>query len=67
MAKLVLEVVEGPDAGRNIPVEGLTAIGRAEDGSIMLADPQVSRHHARVWPVQDGLGSRTSGRPTGRS
>jgi S-DNA-T family DNA segregation ATPase FtsK/SpoIIIE len=48
MVELTLEIVEGPDAGRQLPVSGTVVIGRAPDADLVLADPQVSRHHARV-------------------
>jgi pSer/pThr/pTyr-binding forkhead associated (FHA) protein len=50
MAELTLEIVEGPDAGRQLPVRGAVVIGRSPDADIVLDDLQVSRHHARVTP-----------------
>jgi predicted component of type VI protein secretion system len=54
MAELVLEVVEGPGAGRQVPVARMAEIGRGEDSAIRLDDQQASRHHARIWPVEGG-------------
>lgn len=48
MAELTLEIVEGPDAGRQLPVQGTVVIGRAAEADIVLDDLQVSRQHARV-------------------
>jgi predicted component of type VI protein secretion system len=48
MAELTLEIVEGPDAGRQLPVAGSVVIGRSEAADIVLDDLQVSRQHARV-------------------
>ncbi len=48
MVELTLEIVEGPDAGRQLPVSGTVVIGRSPDADLVLADPQVSRRHARV-------------------
>jgi pSer/pThr/pTyr-binding forkhead associated (FHA) protein len=48
MAELTLEIVEGPDAGRQLPVAGTVVIGRSADADIILDDQQVSRQHARV-------------------
>ncbi len=48
MVELTLEIVEGPDAGRQLPVSGTVVIGRSPDADMVLADPQVSRRHARV-------------------
>ena len=45
----VVEVVEGPDAGRSIDLtEGLSDIGRGELCDVRLQDPTASRRHARV-------------------
>src|SRR5918911_5571416 len=49
MADLTLEIVEGPDAGRQVPLESVVDIGREPSLPIHLdADTQVSRRHARV-------------------
>jgi pSer/pThr/pTyr-binding forkhead associated (FHA) protein len=50
-----LLVVSGPDAGKVFPIgAGRTVIGRAEDATIQLAHPSVSRHHAEVVVLPDG-------------
>ncbi|HEX6652415.1 MAG TPA: FHA domain-containing protein [Thermoleophilaceae bacterium] len=46
MADLILEIVEGEDAGRQTPVVGSVEIGR--EAAFALDDEQASRHHARV-------------------
>ena len=51
---LTLEIVEGPNAGRRVVLEGPIVIGRAPDASLVLEDAEVSRHHARVSPATDG-------------
>ncbi len=51
---LTLEIVEGPDAGRRVVLEGPIVIGRAPDTGLVLKDGEVSRHHARVSPAADG-------------
>jgi pSer/pThr/pTyr-binding forkhead associated (FHA) protein len=48
MAQLILEIVEGDDAGRQIPVDGPVEIGRDESTNLALDDEQASRRHARV-------------------
>lgn len=48
MAELTLEIVEGPDAGRQLPLRGTVVIGRSSEADIVLDDLQVSRQHARV-------------------
>jgi pSer/pThr/pTyr-binding forkhead associated (FHA) protein len=54
MADLILEIVEGADAGRQIPVETVVDIGREPSLPVHLdQDTQVSRRHARVT-VQNG-------------
>lgn len=59
-ARMRLRVVEGPEAGRAIPVgpEGVR-IGRGAGNDLSLADEGVSRQHCRVclragaWLVED--------------
>src|SRR3954447_20089292 len=46
MADLILEIVEGEDAGRQTPVDGAVEIGR--EAALSLQDEQTSRRHARV-------------------
>ena len=42
-----------PDGGR-VPVEDHMTLGRAEDATVRLDDPTVSRRHARIAPGADG-------------
>jgi hypothetical protein len=51
---LLLEFIEGPEAGRQIPLSGSLEIGRDPAVSIVLEDSQVSRHHARINRTSDG-------------
>ena len=51
VAGLVVEVVEGPDAGEQRLLEGELEIGR-ESAGLALRDELASRHHARL--VVDG-------------
>jgi pSer/pThr/pTyr-binding forkhead associated (FHA) protein len=49
MADLILEIVEGPEAGRQVPVETVVDIGREPSLPLHLdQDTQASRRHARV-------------------
>ena len=48
MADLILEIVEGDDAGRQTPLEGPIEIGREASIGLPLDDDQASRRHARV-------------------
>ena len=55
MPEFVLEIVEGPEAGRRIELSGPLELGRDPSiaGSLPL-DELVSRRHTRVTPVDDG-------------
>jgi predicted component of type VI protein secretion system len=50
----VLVGVEGPVAGERFPVEGELLLGR-EAADITVEDPELSRRHAIVRPVDGGL------------
>ncbi len=54
MAELTLEVVEGPDSGRQIPLRATLEIGRDPGVDVRLDDDKVSRRHARISPASDG-------------
>jgi hypothetical protein len=64
MAEYVLEIVEGPEAGRTIPLSGPIELGRDESSSVALQqDELLSRRHVRITPEEGGarvedLGSR---------
>ena len=64
MGDYVLEIVEGPEAGRIIPLAGAVEVGRDESASVVLQqDELLSRRHVRITPEADGarvedLGSR---------
>ena len=59
-------ILEGPEAGAEIPVEGdRTSIGGAEDNAIVLSDPTVSRHHAEVVSGPEGVLVRDLGSKNG--
>ena len=47
MADLILEVVEGSGAGKQVPLEGVVDVGREPSLQLHLDDSQVSRRHAR--------------------
>jgi len=47
---LLLEVVEGPGAGRQAPLAGPLEVGRDPSAGMVLEDDLVSRHHVRVIP-----------------
>ncbi len=49
-----LEVIEGPDAGKQIAVDRAIVIGRDPGSDLVLEDGEVSGQHARVTPSPDG-------------
>lgn len=51
---MILEIVEGPSAGRTFTPSGPAVLGRGDDADFVLEDDRVSRHHARVTPAGDG-------------
>ena len=56
MADYVLEIVEGPEAGRMIPLAGPVELGRdAGAGVALQQDELLSRRHVRVTPEADGV------------
>ena len=55
MPDYLLEIVEGPEAGRRIPLNGPIELGRDPTaGGPLLQDELVSRRHVRVTPENDG-------------
>jgi pSer/pThr/pTyr-binding forkhead associated (FHA) protein len=48
MADLILEIVEGREAGKQLPLTGAIDIGREPSLALPLEDTQVSRRHARI-------------------
>ena len=53
MTGLILEIVEGPRAGKQFPLAGGLEAGRDPDLSLSINDEQVSRHHARFTAFDD--------------
>lgn len=54
MAEQILEIVEGPGAGKQVPLDGPLEIGRDPDVGLTLDDDLVSRRHARLTPQAGG-------------
>lgn len=52
--ELNLEVIEGPDAGKQIAVDRPIVIGRDAGSDLVLEDGEVSGQHARITPSPDG-------------
>ena len=52
MAAYALEIVEGPEAGRTIPLTHPVELGRDPEADIaLLQDELVSRRHVRLTPA----------------
>jgi FHA domain-containing protein len=55
MPEYVLEIVEGPEAGRRLSLSGPLELGRdPAAGGPLLQDELVSRRHVRITPTEDG-------------
>ena len=52
--ELNLEVIEGPDAGKQVALDRPIVIGRGPDSDLVLEDGEVSAQHARITPSPDG-------------
>ena len=52
---LLLEIVEGPGAGRQIALTGPIVLGRDSSADVVIDDGQISRRHARVTPSNGGV------------
>ncbi|MFN8537010.1 MAG: FHA domain-containing serine/threonine-protein kinase [Thermomicrobiales bacterium] len=64
--RFTLEIVQGPDQGKRIPLsEASTTIGRHADATITLGDEQASRRHARIDLLDDILWIRDLGSANG--
>jgi type III secretion system (T3SS) inner membrane Yop/YscD-like protein len=63
--ELSFEIVEGPDAGRVVPVGGSLVIGSGEGVEVVLADPRVERRHTRITAAGDGVLVEDLGEPGG--
>jgi FHA domain/Lactonase, 7-bladed beta-propeller len=50
---LILEVIEGPDAGKRVVVDKPIVIGRDPQTDFVLQDREVSRRHAQLTPTGD--------------
>jgi pSer/pThr/pTyr-binding forkhead associated (FHA) protein len=53
--ELLFEIVEGPDAGRQIELTRPLVLGRDDSADVVLEDGQISRRHARVTPSSGGV------------
>jgi S-DNA-T family DNA segregation ATPase FtsK/SpoIIIE len=55
VAGLRVVVVNGPDAGKVTPLNGMVTIGRALTCDLVLSDIDVSRHHITITPSQTAV------------
>jgi pSer/pThr/pTyr-binding forkhead associated (FHA) protein len=62
---LILEIVEGQDAGRQVPLGGVLEIGREPGVDLVVNDDQLSRRHARFWPTEQGAAVEDLGSTNG--
>jgi hypothetical protein len=53
--ELSFEILEGPDAGRVVRLDGSLVIGRDNGVEIVLADPHVEERHTRVTVAGGGV------------
>jgi hypothetical protein len=51
----VLAHTDGTEAPTRVVVNSELTIGSEKDSDLRLTNPEVAAHHARVWPVLDGL------------
>jgi predicted component of type VI protein secretion system len=65
VGELSFEILEGPDAGRVVRVDGSLVIGRDSAVEIVLADPHVEERHTRVTLAGDGVLVEDLGDPGG--
>jgi pSer/pThr/pTyr-binding forkhead associated (FHA) protein len=50
---LILEVIEGPDAGKRVVVDKPIVVGRDPEAGFVLQDREVSRRHLQLTPTDD--------------
>ncbi len=51
---LMLEIVEGPGAGKQFDIATAVVIGRDNSADLVIDDSQASRRHARIEPTGHG-------------
>jgi pSer/pThr/pTyr-binding forkhead associated (FHA) protein len=54
VSDLLLEIIEGPEAGRQAPLVGPLVVGRDPSAGMALGDALASTHHVRISPEDGG-------------
>src|SRR3954462_216731 len=66
MAEIKLQIIEGPDAGQELDVEGAAVIGRdPSSAALVLQDSEASRRHASLIPEGQSLNVEDLGSTNG--
>jgi hypothetical protein len=66
MAEIKLQIIEGPDAGQELDVEGAAVIGRDPDSAaLVVRDPEASRRHASLIPEGQSINVEDLGSTNG--
>ncbi|MGF1466285.1 MAG: GGDEF domain-containing protein [Sandaracinaceae bacterium] len=61
-----LVVIYGDDLGRRVPLgQEATVVGRSSKSDVQLDQESVSRHHARIEPIEQGFAIRDLGSTNG--
>lgn len=55
LPRYVLRGVSGTVFGRNVPLLATTTIGRSQECNLQIDEPGLSRQHARVIPIGEGV------------
>jgi pSer/pThr/pTyr-binding forkhead associated (FHA) protein len=55
LPRYVLRCVSGAGLGRSYPLLGATTVGRAVECALQVEAPGLSRQHARLMPLEDGV------------
>ena len=65
MSNLTLVIVEGQDAGRELPIGGTVLVGRDPGADVVIADTEISSRHASFAPVDGGVAVEDLGSTNG--
>lgn len=65
LPRFVLRGVSGPMLGRSHPLAGVATVGRAPECTLQIEEAGLSRQHARLVPVADGVQVEDAGSTNG--